>query len=694
MDVIKKELEIDPLAIQYCDEVDTAEKKPISEEGNLLDFQVTGMKTECMDHSCDFTAEFRVDETALPTTFVSMKCKAEEELCDLDTVKNELKLEFTAEENEILTDRRLILKEAIAIIESDDTPNNVENIFIEPPAVHFDSDEDSGDEDGSGHVDNLTGCQLSSGAEIVLCNNERVGGVDCDLPSSLVLPPLNKKLKRQSKSNITWSKEDIIDRSNVFPEADYTFLHGKSPVDCFEMIVNDELINLLTEGSSNYALIKNCMDPKIAFEEMKIFLAILLLSGYNTVPSKRSYWEAGGDVRNELVVNAMRRDRFLEICRFVHCVDNSKLNKNDKLCKLRPLINHLKSRFVKLFQPEQCLDFDECMVEYYGRHSCKQFIRGEPIRFGYKIWCLNTSTGYLINFDVYQGENPNGNVEYEENFGKYAAPMVSMLDELPEKLKLLPFRIYFGNLFTGVKLLAHLKNRGYGATGTIRENRIPKDCPLTSSKEMKKRTRGSYEMVNISNEGIGIVRWVDNSVVTIASTCHGVQPISYVSRYSQAQKKKMRIPCPTLCDAYNKFMGGTDRMDENISYYRIGIRGKKWWWSIFTWMLDAAVHNSWLLMKKSGANISHLEFRRHIVQTYLQRYRNMPICTARPSVTRSSNQKCRISVDIRLDGAGHLVAASNRRHCAGRDCNSVVRTECTKCKIGLCIPCFVPFHTK
>ncbi|KAJ4441033.1 hypothetical protein ANN_10882 [Periplaneta americana] len=85
-------------------------------------------------------------------------------------------------------------------------------------------------------------------------------------------------------------------------------------------------------------------------------------------------------------------------------------------------MRHLKSRFVELFQAEQCLDFDECMVEYYGCHNCKQFIRGKSIRFGYKIWCLNTSTGYLIHFYVYQGKKANGNVEYEENCGKCAAP--------------------------------------------------------------------------------------------------------------------------------------------------------------------------------------------------------------------------------------------------------------------------------
>ncbi|XP_069673289.1 uncharacterized protein [Periplaneta americana] len=99
MDVIKEEPEIDPLAIQSNDE-----KKPLSEEGNLLALHLAGIKTECVDHSYDPTSETKVEQTALPNNFVTTKCKAEEELCDLDTVKDELKLEVTTEENEILTD--------------------------------------------------------------------------------------------------------------------------------------------------------------------------------------------------------------------------------------------------------------------------------------------------------------------------------------------------------------------------------------------------------------------------------------------------------------------------------------------------------------------------------------------------------------------------------------------------------------
>ncbi|XP_069669886.1 uncharacterized protein [Periplaneta americana] len=114
MDVIKNEPAVDPLAIQWSDNTDTDEKKPLSEEGNLLDLHVAGIKTERVDHSYDLTSDIKIEETAMPTNFVMTKCKTEEELCHLDTIKDELKVEVTAEENEILTDSFVDIEKTVS----------------------------------------------------------------------------------------------------------------------------------------------------------------------------------------------------------------------------------------------------------------------------------------------------------------------------------------------------------------------------------------------------------------------------------------------------------------------------------------------------------------------------------------------------------------------------------------------------
>jgi len=57
----------------------------------------------------------------------------------------------------------------------------------------------------------------------------------------------------------------------------------------------------------------NCADPRVTVEEMKMFISVLIVSGYNVLPGKRFYLESSLDVRNELIYQSMRRDRFIQI---------------------------------------------------------------------------------------------------------------------------------------------------------------------------------------------------------------------------------------------------------------------------------------------------------------------------------------------------------------------------------------------
>ncbi|CAK1589238.1 unnamed protein product [Parnassius mnemosyne] len=132
------------------------------------------------------------------------------------------------------------------------------------------------------------------------------------------------------------------------------------------------------------------------------------------------------------------------------------------------------------------------MVKYYGQHSCKQFIRGNPIRLGYKM-SLCIPDGYLKHFEVYQGKAPNANPLYEQHFEKCAAPLLTFIDEFTDEKKKMPYHFFFDNLFTSLNLLNYFRRQGYGATGTVRENHLQKCQKLTSNKMLKKKSIGYYE---------------------------------------------------------------------------------------------------------------------------------------------------------------------------------------------------------
>ena len=67
------------------------------------------------------------------------------------------------------------------------------------------------------------------------------------------------------------------------------------------------------------------------------------------------------------------------------------------------------------------------MVEYFGKHSCKQAIRNKPIRFGYKLVCQNLALGYLITLTYIKGKTYKGNEEMETRFGKCASTVLHQI---------------------------------------------------------------------------------------------------------------------------------------------------------------------------------------------------------------------------------------------------------------------------
>lgn len=204
----------------------------------------------------------------------------------------------------------------------------------------------------------------------------------------------------------SWIDGDMECTNKNFPLSDYSHFRNKSSIELCELFLDDKVISLLVEETNRYALSKNFPNADITTDEIKCFIGIFIVSGYNGNPSKRHYFDTKSDTRNDMIADSMRRNRFENILRFLHCEDNEKLNRDDKLWKIRPLINLVKANCMKYFILERQLSYDESMMKYYGKHGCKQFIRGKPIRFGYKVWSLNTLQGYLVDFEIYRGKTP------------------------------------------------------------------------------------------------------------------------------------------------------------------------------------------------------------------------------------------------------------------------------------------------
>ena len=552
-------------------------------------------------------------------------------------------------------------------------PHEIE-VFISPPDDGAVTDEDSGDE-GDVEMRNLPGNQLLS--EASRSNGQKI------------VPEKNAHIRSKKRKTYHWNKSDLQDINYVpsYPYKPSSSNLPRSPLEVFYLFFDDDVLQFLIEKTNGYAKFRGNHSFNVTNEEMKVFIGILLISGYVTVPRRRMFWQVDSAARNEMIANAMRRNRFEEIFRFIHGADNSNLIPNDKFSKVKPFVNMLNDRFLRygtVFGANN-VSIDESMIPYYGRHPTKQFIRSKPIRWGYKAWVAADPRGYAYHVDLYQGKSESTN-KHKEDFGLGGAVILSMIDRLEEEFPETKFSLYFDNYFTSVRLIEEITRRGHFATGTLRSNRVEK-CPFMSTKQFEKKNRGFSEHFSNADRTIVLARWNDNGIVTIASNEHGVFPLARTEIFSTIHKKKISIEMPHLIKMYNSHMGGVDRMDQNVSLYRIHVRGKKWYIPILWYFINLAVNNAWIFARDGCYKGDLLEFHSSIAEELVKTSR-APSLSNRYNMLVSSNSK---SSEKRYDNVGHTISkGSSRRRC--RVCNSQTIYECVKCEVPLHTKCTVAFH--
>ena len=167
---------------------------------------------------------------------------------------------------------------------------------------------------------------------------------------------------------------------------------------------------------------------------------------------------------------------------FLHLAGNSKINSN-RYYKVRLLFNAVNETFKQLpFQRN--ISIDESMIKYYGKHNTKQFIRGKPIRFGFKLFSLASPTGYRHHAELYCGCNTHLK---EESYGLGGNVVLTrhntVMCQRDQDCILI--------IGSHPSLLDRLKADGIGGTETIQANRCEK-APLQAKKELERKGRGSF----------------------------------------------------------------------------------------------------------------------------------------------------------------------------------------------------------
>lgn len=194
-------------------------------------------------------------------------------------------------------------------------------------------------------------------------------------------------------------------------------LDNPNELDIFLGFIGDDLWDKIVEESNRYARQK--LGDRfqnfhvITRAELKAFIGINIIMGIVRLPNYALYWSNDEFFGNQGIKRVMTKNRFEELSCYLHFNDSSREPARgdrdyDRLYKVRSVLDYVRDKCESNFMPSQNISVDEGMVGFRGRLSFRQYMPAKPTKYGIKVWmAADSSNGYVLNFDVYLGKDPN-----------------------------------------------------------------------------------------------------------------------------------------------------------------------------------------------------------------------------------------------------------------------------------------------
>lgn len=157
--------------------------------------------------------------------------------------------------------------------------------------------------------------------------------------------------------------------------------------------------------------------------------------------------------------------------------------------------------------------------------------------------------------------------------------------------------LYVDNWYNSVSVCVMCGEGGIYVIGTVRMNR--RGIPAAEHRFQKtgsgKKARGTVEMMmqtQPNGSHLYFVAWMDSKPVRFLSTLPA--KITKVNRNESMDDtfQRREIDYPTIVGLYNAGMGGTDLIDQRISYFAHRVKTLKWQQKVYTHFLNISVANA------------------------------------------------------------------------------------------------------
>ena len=456
-------------------------------------------------------------------------------------------------------------------------------------------------------------------------------------------------------------------------------LVASTPYRVFCLFFSDEILHKITEYTNEYAAEHASNEDKpfarkwypTSIQELRAYIATYIYMGIHSQSKVSDYWnrDSNKGPLHPLVYTHIglccweQIDRFLRISKPTPSSSQSTVFE-----KLDELSEHLRHAFKQYWTAGTHLTVDESIQRFQGRSAATVNIPSKPVPEGYKIWIL-ANAGYVLDWLFHAKGDKFGPVDLdefwtkEEGFSKTQAVVLDLLTQQGIS-DLNTHIVWLDNLFTSARLLAILKDLGFGAAGTVRVTKTKRDeyeekHGTPAQKQQKEKNRGLDTTLSdlklkygaqiewgrlygaISEDGnVAQFAWKDQQVVLFMSTVHNgrkkVEKLrslpKHLLMFVQVEKLRRRpaktstnartsrapfgdlavkkLPIPDFIDLYNHFMNGVDVADQLRCYYDTQRVHLKTWKPLWHFLLDTTVVNSYKIINTTELR-PYAELRKH-----------------------------------------------------------------------------------
>ncbi|KAI5639208.1 transposase IS4 domain-containing protein [Phthorimaea operculella] len=502
-------------------------------------------------------------------------------------------------------------------------------------------------------------------------------------PSRPASPPSSQPT--DDSVTFTWSSDfsTFQGKPEKYLRSSKAHTNARTPLGVFMEVWDLQIMNLIADETNRYAwqtiaamtereeTISDNLGrwKETNTEEMYRFFAVL---NYMTLCFRsrlEEYWTTGILGMSEFR-HIMSRDRFMQILRFLHFVNNDTLTPmgqsryQNRIAKVGPIIDHCNRKFAELYTPNRELSLDESLLLWKGRLSWAQCIRAKAARFGIKTYELcEAESGYLLRMLLYAGK---GSSMFEGPIHGFENTTAKTVVELMDGYLDVGHMLVMDNWYNQLVLTRFLKSRHTDVVGTMARQRkyVPDKIKSAVDRFME---RGDQIALHCGD--ISILTWKDVKLVTLISTYH--------------------------------------KADKLSNYFFERTRGRKWYLKVFRRLLNISILNTYTVAGKIDgfSNDEKLTMRRYRYALSEEILKAFPrVQVARPPIIEPRPVPSG-KVPVRLEDTNtHFVVHTAkvkgkriRRRCAccsARGKQKRITTMCKKCNVGLCPgDCWIDYHT-